>query len=487
MPVDINNLTEGWLELESDPGLFTLLLEDFGVSGVQVEEVYDLQRPFDDHDAFGFIFLFRWKEERRARRKQVDEAELFVKDEKRVNSMFFAHQVVPNSCATHALLSVLLNCSNVDSGSTLNRLKQYTSGMSPENKGLAIGNTPELAKAHNSHAVPQTQRSSNSERGISSTGVTRQGQSETFHFVSYVPVENRLYELDGLKPYPIDHGPWRSDEPWTELFRRIILERIYQATPGVDHDICFSLLAVVPDRRVALSRKLSLLCANRQIVDQALQQLCKLQSRKKSPSSNLIPQKDPCASSKQSAKETSMKFEKCEKLDSNANKKLLVGSTVPALKEEITTDEITAQNELTIESKAEVEHTKPKFDRSILDKYPHLTGPQSFGPNDLLALLSNLDRDIASCEASLKEENEKRRKYKIDDCRRTHDYDDFICTFLSMLAEQGTLAEMVEQQVIEKDRKKTKLKKLSPNDANEGKKIAKKVLPKGKKTKPTGK
>lgn len=31
MPVDINRLTEGWLELESDPGLFTLLLEDFGV------------------------------------------------------------------------------------------------------------------------------------------------------------------------------------------------------------------------------------------------------------------------------------------------------------------------------------------------------------------------------------------------------------------------------------------------------------------------
>lgn len=31
MPVDIKALTEGWLELESDPGLFTLLLEDFGV------------------------------------------------------------------------------------------------------------------------------------------------------------------------------------------------------------------------------------------------------------------------------------------------------------------------------------------------------------------------------------------------------------------------------------------------------------------------
>ncbi|XP_033250851.1 ubiquitin carboxyl-terminal hydrolase calypso-like [Drosophila miranda] len=35
-------LADGWLELESDPGLFTLLLEDFGCHDVQVEEVYDL-------------------------------------------------------------------------------------------------------------------------------------------------------------------------------------------------------------------------------------------------------------------------------------------------------------------------------------------------------------------------------------------------------------------------------------------------------------
>lgn len=29
---------------------------------------------------------------------------------------------------------------------------------------------------------------------------------EAFHFVSYVPISGRLFELDGLKPSPIDHG-----------------------------------------------------------------------------------------------------------------------------------------------------------------------------------------------------------------------------------------------------------------------------------------
>lgn len=46
------------------------------------------------HTNFRFIFLFRWTEERRARRKVVDNAaEIFVKDEEKVNSIFFAQQV----------------------------------------------------------------------------------------------------------------------------------------------------------------------------------------------------------------------------------------------------------------------------------------------------------------------------------------------------------------------------------------------------------
>ena len=40
--------------------------------------------------------------------------------------------MVPNSCATHALVSILLNCPNLNLGPSLNRLKQHTLGMNPE-------------------------------------------------------------------------------------------------------------------------------------------------------------------------------------------------------------------------------------------------------------------------------------------------------------------------------------------------------------------
>ncbi|XP_048266441.1 ubiquitin carboxyl-terminal hydrolase calypso isoform X2 [Bombus terrestris] len=569
MPVDINRLTEGWLELESDPGLFTLLLEDFGVKGVQVEEIYDLQKSLEG-PVYGFIFLFRWIEERRSRRKVVEQDESFVKDEEIVNNIFFAQQVVPNSCATHALLSVLLNCPNIHLGTTLSRLKMHTSGMCPENKGWAIGNTPELACAHNSHAMPQAKRRQDKNTGVSTGRFT----GEAFHFVSYVPINGRLFELDGLKPYPMDHGPWKEHEEWTEQFRRVITDRLGMATGEQLQDIRFNLMAVVPDRRLAISHKLTMLKTNRQIVLEALQQLVKLShqdgteknsndteksdksyEKKNKPeeenglsnkseidetssapaitversSDSTIDTEEPASSITSGKTESNKRFSGMEKVvmcaldyatplriqtspahsssstdtsseigsafnsptqawgwnsgqssptstkdfkkfvvirvsgdekneaglsrslgNININGKRLVSDSGHLHKKVCLSGEVRipharvkTSNGDTVTEEKKVEKIDPK----LCTKYPELFEPHTFAPKDLLALLKNLEHEISICETSLKDENDKRNKYKIDDCRRTHNYDEFICTFLSMLAQQGKLAELVQQHL----------------------------------------
>ncbi|XP_055386808.1 ubiquitin carboxyl-terminal hydrolase calypso [Condylostylus longicornis] len=380
MPVDINRLTDGWLELESDPGLFTLLLEDFGVKGVQVEEVYDLQKSIEG-PVYGFIFLFRWIEERRARRKIVETTEIYVKDEEAINNIFFAQQVVPNSCATHALLSVLLNCADLHLGDTLQRLKVHTKGMCPENKGWAIGNTPELACAHNSHATKmQARRRQDKSSGISTGRFT----GEAFHFVSFVPIEDHLFELDGLKPFPMDHGPWDTNEDWTDKFRRVITDRLGISTG--EQDIRFNLMAVVSDRRIALTHKLKMLRTNKQIISATLQKLLK-------------------ASEKLSE---AVKEGKSNNTD---------------------TDDMRQEG------------NRSPSPTSLLES-------NAFTVRDLQNLLKNLDSEISVNEQHLNDENDKRYMFKVDDNRRTHNYDEFICTFLSMLAHQGLLGDLVAQHLL---------------------------------------
>ncbi|XP_017773739.1 PREDICTED: ubiquitin carboxyl-terminal hydrolase calypso isoform X2 [Nicrophorus vespilloides] len=443
----------------------------------------------------------RWIEERRSRRKVVEQTEIFVRDEDVVNNIFFAQQMVPNSCATHALISILLNCPNIHLGDTLSRLKQHTHGMCPENKGWAIGNTPELACAHNSHAMPQAKRRLDKGSGVSTGRFT----GEAFHFVSFVPINGRLFELDGLKPYPIDHGPWTEGADWTEKFRSVMSERLGLTAGEQYHDIRFNLMACVPDRRLAITHKLKMLKTNKQIVLDALQQLMKIKhSEAKSQEKEEVKKEEDdkkdepmdvtAASNEDEIKDDIAMADTKEKVTlcplDYSTPLTIQTSPAPSTSSTDTSSEIgsafnsptaawnwaAAQNSPTskdykrfvvirVANEDKTAIKKPETSKKMNTaharvrtsdgdtvvaekKNPELLEPHTFAPQDLLALLKNLENEICICEINLKDENDKQNKYKVDDCRRTHNYDEFICTFLSMLAEQGKLAELVEQHLL---------------------------------------
>ena len=147
-----------WTTIESDPAVFTSLVEQIGVKGVQVEELWDLSnleslnRRFHLH---GLIFLFKY-------RTDIDATSaLAVENVDAPESLFFASQVITNACATQAILGVLLNVEtfrNEDGGSkdaegkereqtigeTLTELKQFTADFPPELKGLALSNSEKI-------------------------------------------------------------------------------------------------------------------------------------------------------------------------------------------------------------------------------------------------------------------------------------------------------------------------------------------------------
>jgi len=421
-----------WKELESDPGLFTLLIKDLGVKNIKVSEVFEIGNPIEG-DVFGFILLFKWEETVKSRRKShTTPKENFCTDGNVVNKMFFAKQIIPNSCATHALLSVLLNCNNLKLGNLLSRLKTETNNFTPEMKGEAISNMPEIMQAHSKHARPETNPFPESMQGDCSKNVSSTTAGEAFHFTCYLPINGHLFELDGLRNYPIDHGHLPKSGQWHDMARKVVSDRFRETS-----DFRMTLMIVQPCPIENMKNDLKKLqFAMEEVVEEISSPAYKETVTKLNLNTKVSSFKSFIDVFRLNFAENNLVKEKKETIC----KVKLLRPLLKALQDKIILPFITNKPllKLTQKSKSYNEEMVVKEAVSAMEK---LKAKMNLNLNEYKNELSTLER------------------YVVEADRRTHDYTQFLFEFIAIAHHQGLLNEHIEHIFASKKRSATPLSK----------------------------
>ena len=233
-----------WFPIESDPGIFTELIKNIGVKGIQVEDILDLETLENSNEPiYGLIFLFKY-----IKNSGYTPNVLLYWD----NDLFFAKQIIENACATQAILGILLNNSErIDIGITLKDLKSFTMEMDPINKGLAISNNDKIKTEHNKFSHPEPFIFT----------------KDIFHFVSYVHFKNAIYEIDGLQEGPILIEKDVTFDEWIKKVKPSITNRINLYS---NNEIKFNLLAVMPNQLEKAKKDKNVLYYQKSYIDALL-------------------------------------------------------------------------------------------------------------------------------------------------------------------------------------------------------------------------
>lgn len=111
-------------------------------------------------------------------------------------------------------------------------------------RGLCISNSLEIRQIHNEFGnLAETLAFEDDEEKED------EGQKDPFHFVAFIQNDGNVYELDGLKEFPILHA--ENVQNWEEKVLEIIKRRVNSS------EIRFNLMAICADDREIIKAEIS--------------------------------------------------------------------------------------------------------------------------------------------------------------------------------------------------------------------------------------
>lgn len=182
-----------WQPLEANPDVMNSYASTIGLSsGWEFVDVLSLELlDMIPRPCCAFVFLFPITENYV---KHSEKEQRGIEDPK----VYFMKQTIGNACGTIALVHSIANNRKrpmlLKDESVLKSFFDATNDMTPEKRGKKLESNEEISKAH------QTSAQCGQSREIAAD------EHVDLHFVAIVNVGGKIYELDGRKPLPVEHG-----------------------------------------------------------------------------------------------------------------------------------------------------------------------------------------------------------------------------------------------------------------------------------------
>ncbi|KAI8927009.1 hypothetical protein BC831DRAFT_500580 [Entophlyctis helioformis] len=197
-------MPSSWIPLESNPEVMNKYLDLLGVrSPLQFNDLWGLDADmlqFIPRPVKAVVMLFPITAKYEAFREQ-EEARIRRDGQTVSSGLYFVRQTIGNACGTIGLLHALAN--NQDdlqlTDGPLKRILDRTAQRTPEERAGVLEQDADLAAIHRQSSLE------------GQTAAPDADDDVDLHFVCFVEKDGHVYEMDGRKPFPINHGPATGD------------------------------------------------------------------------------------------------------------------------------------------------------------------------------------------------------------------------------------------------------------------------------------
>lgn len=223
--------SERLIPLESNPEVMNKFLQKLGVPdkwtmvdvmGLDSEMLSWVPRP-----VLAVMLLFPISESYEQHKKQ-EESDILSKGQEVPSEVFCMKQNLSNACGTIALVhSVANNTDKIElTEGILYQFLQDASGLDSAGRGKLLESTEGIINAH---------------KELAQEGQTNTPSAEdpvNHHFITFVHKNGALFELDGRKRFPINHGSTTPDSLLEDAAK--VCKEFMERDPN---EVCFTVVA----------------------------------------------------------------------------------------------------------------------------------------------------------------------------------------------------------------------------------------------------